>query len=72
MLAVHAKHAVFAALAGIEGITRAEVELGRADLDVARPEAEFTALCAELRSAIEALGFAVTDIRRLARQLPTL
>lgn len=72
MLAVHAKHAVFAALAGVGGITRAEVELGRAEVEVDRPEADFAALCAELRAAIEALGFAVTDIRRLARQLPTL
>lgn len=72
MLAVHAKHAVFAALAGVDGITRAEVELGRAELEVTRPEAEFGAVCAELRAVIEAVGFAVTDIRRLARQLPTL
>ncbi len=72
MLAVHAKHAVFAALAGIEGVSRAEVELGRAELEVSRPEAEFTALAAELRAAIDALGFTVTEIRRLARQLPTL
>ena len=72
MLAVHAKHAVFAALAGVDGITRAEVELGRAELEVDRPEAEFAALSVQLRAAIEALGFAVTDIRRLARQLPTL
>ena len=72
MLAVHAKHAVFAALAGVEGIARAEVELGRAELEVARPDAEFAAVAAELRAAIEALGFGVTDIRRLARQLPTL
>ncbi len=72
MLAVHAKHAVFAALAGIEGVSRAEVELGRAELEVSRPESEFTALAAELRAAIDALGFTVTEIRRLARQLPTL
>ena len=72
MLAVHAKHAVFAALAGVEGVTRAEVELGRAELEVSRPEREFDALAAELRAALEALGFTVTDVRRLARQLPTL
>src|SRR5690606_27351155 len=52
MLAVHAKHAVFAALAGVEGIARAEVELGRAELEVARPDAEFAAVAVELRAAI--------------------
>lgn len=72
MLSVHAKHAVFAALAGVEGVTRAEVELGRAELEVARPETELAALDAELRAIIEAVGFRVTDLRRLARQLPTL
>lgn len=72
MLAVHAKHAVFAALAGVAGVTRAEVELGRVDLDVSRSDAEFEAVAAELRAAIDAVGYAVTEIRRLPRQLPTL
>lgn len=72
MLAVHAKHAVFAALAGVAGVTRAEVELGCVDLDVSRSDAEFEAVAAELRAAIDAVGYAVTEIRRLPRQLPTL
>jgi len=72
MLAVHAKHAVFAALAGVEGIQRAEVELGRAELELARADAEFAAVEAALREAIEPLGFSIVEIRRLARQLPTL
>jgi copper chaperone CopZ len=72
MLAVHAKHAVFAALAGVDGVTRAEVELGRVDLDVSRGDAEFETMAAELRAAIEAVGYAVTEVRRLPRQLPTL
>jgi copper chaperone CopZ len=72
MLAVHAKHAVFAALGGVAGVTRAEVELGRVELEVARPEAELAAVESELRAAVEAVGFTVTDVRRLARQLPTL
>lgn len=72
MLAVHAKHAVFAALGGIAGVTRAEVELGRVELEVARSETELAAVEAELRAAIEAVGFSVTAVRRVARQLPTL
>lgn len=72
MLAVHAKHAVFAALAGVEGVTRAEVELGRVELEVARADADLAALEAELRAAIEAMGYTVTAVRRLARQLPTV
>lgn len=72
MVAVHAKHAVFAALAGVEGVMRAEVELGRAELELSRPEHQIDAVTTELRAAIAALGFTVTDIRRLARQLPTL
>ena len=72
MLSVHAKHAVFAALAGVEGVTRAEVELGRVELEVARAEAELAVLDAELREAIASVGFQVTDLRRLSRQLPTL
>jgi copper chaperone CopZ len=70
MLAVHAKHAVFAALAGVAGVTRAEVELGRVELEV--EPGEFEARAAELRAAIDAVGYAVTEIRRLPRQLPTI
>ena len=72
MLAVHAKHAVFAALAGVADVQRAEVELGRAELEIARGDGEFDAVAAELRAAIEPLGFQVLEVRRLARQLPTL
>lgn len=70
MLAVHAKHAVFAALAAVEGITGAEVELGRVELDIARAERELAAVESELREAIGALGFSVRSVRRLPRQLP--
>lgn len=72
MLAVHARHAVFAALAGVAGVTHAAVELGRVELEVSRGDAEFDALAAELRAAIDALGYTVTAVRRLPRQLPTL
>lgn len=67
MLAVHAKHAVFMALAAIEGITHAEVELGRAELTVVEGTSD-----AAIRAAIDDAGFVVSAIRRLPRTLPTL
>ena len=67
MLAVHAKHAVFMALAAVEGITRAEVELGRAELTLAEGVSQ-----AAIRAAIADAGFAVTAIRILPRTLPTI
>lgn len=67
MVAVHAKYAVFQALAAVEGITRAEVEMGRVELEMDREPDE-----AQLRSAIAAVGFHVREIRRLPRTLPLL
>lgn len=67
MMAVHAKHAVFQALAAVEGITRAEVELGRVELDVHMEPDE-----AALREAIAAVGCSVREIRRLPKSLPML
>lgn len=67
MVAVHARHAVFTALAGVAGIARAEVELGRAVIEHdagVTPEA--------LADAVAGAGFAVTAVRELPRALPTL
>ena len=71
MLAVHAKHAVFAALAGVPGLTSAQVELGRAELEF---EAGITAEAARgaVASAIEAAGFTLAALRPLPRALPLL
>lgn len=67
MVAVHARHAVFQALAAVEGITRAEVELGRAELEIhAEPDE------AALRDAIAAVGCSVRAMRRLPTTLPLL
>lgn len=71
MLAVHAKHAVFTALGAVEGITRAEVELGRAVVEV-EGSADPTALRAGIQEAIEAAGFRVAGVAVLPRSLPTL
>ena len=67
MVSVHAKHAVFQALGAVEGITRAEVELGRVEVEMDGEPDE-----GALRDAIESLGFSVRVIRRLPRTLPTL
>lgn len=71
MLAVHAKHAVFTALGAVAGIRRAEVELGRALVEV-EGSADPTALRAGIQEAIEAAGFRVAAVTVLPRSLPTL
>lgn len=64
MIAVHAKRAVFTALAGVPGVTSAEVELGRAIVEHdarATPDA--------LSEAVAIAGCHVTAIR-MERRLP--
>lgn len=66
MLSVHAKRAVFTALTGVEGISRAEVELGRAVIDHdgrATPE--------RLREAVALAGCEVVEVVEDRRRLPT-
>ena len=65
MLAVHAKRAVFTALSGVEGITAAEVELGRAVI-----EHDGRATSPLLRQAVEAAGFEVEEVVEERRRLP--
>lgn len=72
MLSVHAKHAVFATLAGVTGISSVEIELGRVELEADRPEAELATLERELSEAIEAAGFTLRSAKRLPRRLPTV
>ena len=67
MLAVHAKRAVFTALAGVEGIHAAEVELGRAVV-----EHDGRATPALLREAVELAGFQVLEVVEERRRLPTV
>ena len=67
MLSVHARHAVFTALGAVEGITRANVELGRAELEL-----DGQVSVAAIREAVEAAGFRVSDVRTMPRTLPTL
>ena len=64
MVAVHAKRAVFTALAGVPGVKSADVELGRA---VVEHDASTTG--AELTDAVALAGCEVTAIR-VERRLP--
>jgi copper chaperone CopZ len=71
MLSVHARHAVFTALAGVEGIVRAEVELGRATVEHDGRVAPLE-LARALGEALAAAGFEASTVRELPRQLPML
>jgi copper chaperone CopZ len=64
MVAVHAKRAVFTALAGVPGVTSAEVGLGRAVV-----EHEPSVSPDALSEAVSLAGCTVTDVR-LERRLP--
>ena len=72
MLAVHAKHGVFTALAGVPGVLSAEVELGRAVVEFAEENEVASALEEQLRAAVDLVGYQVTEIRRFPRTLPLL
>ena len=66
MLSVHAKRAVFTALSGVEGIARAEVELGRAVI-----EHDGRATADRLREAVAHAGCEVVEVVEDRRRLPT-
>jgi hypothetical protein len=66
MMAVHARHAAFTALAAVPGIVRAEVEPGRAVLEC--PDGSEAAI----REALAEVGLSVRAIRVLPRSLPVL
>ena len=66
MLSVHAAHAVYTALAGVDGIITADVKVGRATI-----EHDGRATHEQLIEAIELAGCRVTEIRD-ERRLPIL
>ncbi|HKV52861.1 MAG TPA: heavy-metal-associated domain-containing protein [Gemmatimonadaceae bacterium] len=66
MLAVHAAHAVYTALAGVDGVITADVKVGRATI-----EHDGRATHEHIVDAIVAAGYVVTDIRD-ERRLPLL
>jgi copper chaperone CopZ len=67
MSSVHSVRAVFTALAAVEGISRADVSMGRATIEHdgrATPEA--------LTAAIATAGYEVTECTEERRRLPLL
>lgn len=67
MHAVHAVRAVFTALTAVEGITRADVQLGRAVI-----EHDGRATLERLREALAVVGVGIVDAIDERRRLPTL
>lgn len=68
MIAVHSVRAVFTALAGVEGIASADVELGRATI-----EHDGRATPERLREAIALAGYEVDEVvEERKRRLPLL
>ncbi|HET7456009.1 MAG TPA: heavy-metal-associated domain-containing protein [Gemmatimonadaceae bacterium] len=67
MIAVHSVRAVFTALAGVDGILRADVELGRATV-----EHDGRATPERLREAIAVAGCEVEDVVEERRRLPVV
>jgi copper chaperone CopZ len=64
MRSVHATRAVFTALTAVDGITSADVQLGRAVI-----EHDGRATAEALRDAIAAAGYEVTEIKEERRRL---
>ena len=65
MTCAHCVRAVFTSLAGVEGIDRADVTIGKAVIDhddAVTPE--------QIRAAIAVAGYEVTDFRNDRRNLP--
>jgi copper chaperone CopZ len=67
MQAVHAVRAVFTALTAVDGITRADVQLGRAVI-----EHDGRATVARLREALAVVGVEIVGAVDERRKLPTL
>jgi copper chaperone CopZ len=65
MTCAHCVRAVFTALAGVAGIDRADVSIGKAVIDHDR-----TVAPEDIRAAVAVAGYNVTDIRIDRRTLP--
>jgi copper chaperone CopZ len=65
MSCAHCVRAVFTSLAGVEGIDRADVTIGKAVI-----EHEGAVAPEDIRAAIELAGYKVTDIRINRSSLP--
>lgn len=67
MKTVHCVRAVFQALAGVPGITRADVSIGGADVDI---EGEVPASL--VAAAVELAGYRLLDVSPAPRTLPVI
>jgi copper chaperone CopZ len=65
MTCAHCVRAVFTSLAGVEGIDRADVTIGKAVI-----EHTVTVAPEDIRAAIALAGYSVTDIRNDRPSLP--
>ena len=65
MSSVHSVRAVFTALAAVEGISRADVSMGRATI-----EHDGRATADALRAAVAVAGYEVTELRQERGGLP--
>jgi copper chaperone CopZ len=65
MSCVHCVRAVFTSLAGVKGIDRADVSIGRAVI-----EHDGTVTPEQIRDAIRIAGYEVTDFQNDRRTLP--
>jgi copper chaperone len=65
MSCVHCVRAVFTSLAGVEGIARADVSIGRAVI-----EHDGSVTPEQIRDAVSIAGYEVTDSRTDRRSLP--
>lgn len=67
MSCVHCRRAVFTALAGVPGVTRADVRMGSADV-----EHDGSAIESALREAVAIAGYELTGVAEDRRTLPQL
>ncbi|MCC6317505.1 MAG: copper chaperone [Gemmatimonadaceae bacterium] len=65
MTTVHCVRAVFQALAGVDGIRRADVALGRAEIECDRDVPD-----ARIQAALDVVGYRLTTRRTARRVLP--
>lgn len=67
MKTVHCVRAVFQALAGVPGITRADVKIGSAEIDH-----QGALSTSALSDALDVVGYRLSGVTPLKRALPTM